>query len=85
MDKNKIKYVVDIVQLICFITVFITGIIKFPGFLEYFQISSRSIPMNQIKLIHDWSGIIMGILILTHFILNWKWITIMTKRIFSKV
>jgi len=51
-----------------------TGIIKFPGLLGFFGIDNTSLPRRQINLVHDWSGIILVILIIIHLILNRGWI-----------
>ncbi|HUU76209.1 MAG TPA: DUF4405 domain-containing protein [Methanoregulaceae archaeon] len=78
MNRVMVKYLIDIGLLITFILSFITGIIKFPGFLRFLR-TSLIIPMNWISLIHDWSGIILGVLVLAHIMLNWKWIVTMTR------
>ncbi|MBW2966420.1 DUF4405 domain-containing protein [Candidatus Woesearchaeota archaeon] len=36
------------------------------------------------KIIHDWAGIIMVLLVIIHLALHWKWIVNMTKNLFSK-
>ena len=84
MKKVHIKYFVDLALAISFILVFITGIIKFPRLLFKLGINSRDLPFRTISTIHDYSGILMGIFVLIHIILNWKWITSMTKSIIRK-
>ena len=84
MSKAKINYIIDVLLLILSISTFTTGMIKFPGFLAFFGISLRSLPMPLIKTIHDYSGLSIGILVLLHIILHWKWMITMTKQIFGK-
>ncbi len=69
-------------MLISFAIVLITGILKIPSFniirtLNY-TYSSR------IMILHDWSGLVLLIFIIFHILLHLKWMTVMTKRIFSK-
>ena len=80
MDKTKIIYWVDILMGIAFILAFVTGIFKFPILTQYFIAVFRVIPARTMSRIHDLSGLIMGILVLTHLILHWNWIVCMTKK-----
>lgn len=86
MTKNKIKYFVDIGMFTSFILVFVTGIIKFGKFLKAIGINLnyKELPMKEITMIHDWSGVFMGIFILVHLILNFDWIVSTTKEFFCK-
>ncbi|MBN2042298.1 MAG: DUF4405 domain-containing protein [Candidatus Aenigmarchaeota archaeon] len=84
VNKAKLNYVIDVGLGISFLSVFITGIVKFPDFLQYFGITRRYIPVQGLSTIHDWSGIIMGILVLVHLVLHWKWIVCMTKSFFRR-
>jgi len=76
MNKNKLKYIIDIFLGISFIIAFITGVVKI--FKPY-----RTIPIWFSKL-HDWSGFLIGFFVLAHLILNWSWIVCMTKLILKK-
>lgn len=80
--KLKLKYWVDILMGLSFIIVAITGIMKWSGTLKQlaFQRESRHL----VTLIHDYTGLLMILLVLIHLILNWKWIISMTKNVFSK-
>ena len=82
MEKTTIKYIVDVLMGISFILIAFTGIIKFPGFVRYLGMRHADLPMGQFTLIHDYAGIVMVILVLIHLILNWKWISAMTKKMF---
>lgn len=64
---------------VSFLLAGITGVIKMPG---WFSINpSIMIPLMKI---HDWSGMVMVALVLVHLIQHWKWIVVMSKRIFIK-
>ena len=80
MDKNKIIYIVNIGLLAVFFSLFTTGLIKFPGLLQYFGITRGMLPFSTISTIHEWSGITLSILVFIHLILNLKWIVVMTKK-----
>ena len=84
MDKIKQKYIVNIGLIISFLAVFVTGIIKFPGLLSSLGIGRGSLPMYGISRVHDWAGLIMGILVFVHLTLEWPWIVAMTKKYLKK-
>ena len=84
MNKAKLNYFIDIGLTITFILAFITGIIKWPALLPKLGISYADAPMRTFTLIHDWSGLIMGLLVLVHIALHWRWIVTMTKKIFRR-
>ncbi len=86
MDKEEImKFWVDVWMGISFLLVTITGIFKWQGLTP--QILSRTAnPENFYLLsrIHDWSGIIMALLVLVHLVLNRVWIKSMISCMFKK-
>ncbi len=86
MDKNKIKYFVDVGLGISFILVLVTGVIKFGTLLRAvgINLNYKELPMSQISLVHDWSGVFMGLFVLIHLILNIDWIISTTKDFFRK-
>jgi|APSaa5957512622_1039677.scaffolds.fasta_scaffold333079_2 hypothetical protein len=86
VQKNTLKYIIDIGLLISFLLVTITGIIKFKSFLSLFGISInyQEIPIRILSQMHDWAGLAMAIIVLIHLIENWEWITVTTKQIFKK-
>ena len=77
MNKAKLNYFVDLLLAIAFLLVSVTGILKFPGWFGHLHL-----PWRILSKIHDWSGILMALLVLIHLILHWKWIVSMTKMIF---
>jgi len=79
MERSKLNYWIDVGLAITFILCFLTGIIKWPAFYSTF----KDLPFQQISFIHDWSGLIMSILVLIHLILHWNWIVVMTKKLFK--
>jgi len=51
------------------------GLIKIIGTSAY-----KTLHVRNISMLHDWSGLIMGLLVLIHLALHWKWIVSMTKN-----
>ncbi len=84
MDRLKAKYIVDIGLAVSFLAVFVTGIIKFPGLLRKFGLHDTMLPMREISKVHDWTGLLMGIFVFIHLVLNWQWIVAMTKKYLGK-
>lgn len=80
----KLKYIIDVGMLISFLACFITGIIKYPGLLLFFGIKPISLPLYQISLIHDRSGVLLGLFVLAHLIFNFGWMVSVTKKILKK-
>ena len=40
--------------------------------------------VKNISMLHDWSGLIMGLLVIIHLALHWRWIVSMTKNMFKR-
>jgi len=81
MRRVFLKYAIDLGMLITFLLCFVTGIIKFPGFLRFIGATRYVLPMRNLTIIHDWSGVAMGLLVLAHLLLNFSWIIAMTKQL----
>lgn len=81
MRRVFLKYLIDLGMLVTFILCFITGIIKFPGFLRFIGATRHVLPMRDLTLIHDWSGVALGLLVLAHLVLNLSWIMTMTRQV----
>ncbi len=84
MTRSRLNYWVDVLLLMVTFITFVTGIIKFPGFLRLIRVSPRDVPIDLIMLIHDWCGLSIGILVLVHLILHWKWMINMTRSLFRR-
>jgi hypothetical protein len=82
MERKNINYIIDIIILVGFIIVGITGIFLFPLILDL--IGSSIIPVFQFNIIHSWFGLIIGFTMLLHFILHFKTIKKKTDIIRKK-
>jgi len=84
VNPTKTNYWIDIGMGVAFVLSFITGIIKWPRLVTRFGLTYNQLPMNQLTIIHDWSGIILGLLVLLHLVLHRKWISYTTKQFFKR-
>lgn len=84
MNMGRVYHFIDVLMLAAFILLFSTGIIKFPRLLPTLGIGYGSLPMSQISLVHDYAGVSLGILIIVHFLLHWRWMWGMTKSLFRR-
>jgi len=88
MDKNKIKYLVDIGLAASFIITAISGLAVFFFLPSQVQggrfVEFLGITKGAWKVWHNWAGLLMIALVLVHLILNWRWIFAMTQNIFKK-
>ena len=85
MNRTKLNYWIDVGLAISFFTCFYTGLVKWPGLVKIIGTSAyKIVRVKNISLLHDWSGIIMGLLVIIHLALHWKWIVAVTKNIIIK-
>lgn len=88
MEKAKLNYIVDALMTISFIITAITGVV-------IFLVMPSGVPQGRYQVFlgiqkhywtawHNWSGIIMLVLVLLHLVLHWRWIVCMTKSMFVK-
>ena len=77
MKRVALNYAVDIGLIVSFLVNFVSGLIKF---LAMNDLIISPFPRAELTFWHDWSGIIMGVLILAHIVLHWNWIIAMTKK-----
>ena len=84
MNRTKLNYWIDVGLAISFLACFITGLIKWPGLIKIIGVAAYKIlHAPNISILHDWSGLIMGALVLIHLALHWKWIVAVTKSMFK--
>jgi Domain of unknown function (DUF4405) len=82
--NNQIaKWVVDIGLLASFLVCVVTGIFKFTLLMRMLGLTQLVFPLALMSDIHDWSGILLIILVGVHLVLNRRWIWAMTKKILT--
>ena len=84
MEKAKINYWIDMIMGIAFLIAFVTGIIKWPGLMLKLGVNIKNLNFGAISRAHDFSGLVMSILVFVHLAMHWKWLFVMTKRIFKR-
>lgn len=42
-----------------------------------------SLTRSEMRTVHDWAGLAMGVLVVVHVVFHWKWIVCQSKRLFS--
>ncbi len=85
MNKTILNYWIDVGLAISFFICFITGLIKWPGLIRLIGVSAyRTLSFDNISMLHDLSGLVMGLLVIIHLVLHWSWIVSITKSIFWK-
>ena len=85
MNRTMLNYWIDVGLVFSFFICFITGLIKWPDLIKIIGVSAyKALHVRNISMLHDWSGLIMGLLVLIHLALHWRWIVCVTKSIFGK-
>lgn len=74
-----IKKILIIAMLVCFIIMALTGILKSRELLRPLNIPYDKLPMARISTLHDWTGIILVLLIIIHLIFNRAWLAYLFK------
>lgn len=83
-NRTKLNYWIDIGLMASFSICFYTGLLKWPGLVKIIGVSAYNfLQIKNVSLLHDWSGLIMGLLVLVHLALHWKWLMAVTKNIFK--
>ncbi len=87
MNKNKLNYVVDILMVLFSLIVAVSGLIIFFFLPEGVRQGGYQEFMGITKKVfwgwHNWSGIILILLIVLHFIIHWNWLAINIKNLFE--
>ena len=84
MNRTILNYWIDVGLALSFFICFFTGLVKWPGLVKIIGTSAYQVlHVRNISNLHDWSGLIMGLLVLIHLALHWRWIVCVTKRMFG--
>jgi hypothetical protein len=81
MKRTIVNYSIDVLMLIAAFLCGVTGIMKWPGLIYSLGLTYQDIPMAAITAVHDWSGLVICILAVTHICMHWKWIVTLTRQI----
>ncbi|MGA7797494.1 MAG: DUF4405 domain-containing protein [Methanoregula sp.] len=83
MDSVKLNWLVDLLLGITFFICFVTGLLKYTVLLQLTGLSNIILPAALISDLHDWSGILLGLFVFVHLLLNRRWIISTTKKILA--
>jgi hypothetical protein len=83
MNRQVIKWGLNLAMGAAFLVSFITGMFKFTFFMRLSGLTTLVLPIALMSEIHDWSGFLLGIFVACHLILNRAWIMTMTRKILS--
>jgi hypothetical protein len=84
MNIQYVRYGVDCLMGVAFLICFITGFFKFTLLMRLLRLTDVVMPLALMSDIHDWSGIVLGLLVAVHLVLNRKWIVSMTRKIIGR-
>jgi hypothetical protein len=83
MNKQVVKWCVDLAMGIAFLFCAVTGIIKLMVLWRIAGFSEIVLPVALISDMHDRSGAALSVLVLVHLVLNRAWILSMTRKILA--
>lgn len=83
MSKTKLNYVVDMLSLLAFLAVGLSGIalLLVPGGRGAGQNLILGVPRAGWIELHDWAGISLMLGVCLHFLLHWKWVVCTTGNL----
>ncbi len=82
-SRRILTYLLNLSIAISSIILLVTAILKLPGVLA--QLGLYPHYSLSLTLLHDWNGFIFGWLVFAHFILHWKWLAAVTRKISTKL
>ena len=83
MNRLRLMYAVNFLLAVSFIVVAVTGLLKFRSLMNLLGLSDIALPWATVSFVHDWSGLVMLVLVVVHLVFNWEWIVKVTKGFFS--
>jgi len=83
MNRQMVKWCVDLAMGITFLSSAVTGFFKFTLLMRTLGLSDIKLPMALMSDLHDLSGILLCCLVAVHLFLNRAWILVMTKKILA--
>jgi cytochrome b subunit of formate dehydrogenase len=84
MDRQVARWCVDLAMGVAFLVCLITGLFKFTLLMRTLGLTDVVLPIALFSVIHDWSGLALGILVAVHLYLNRAWIITMTKKVLGR-
>jgi len=77
MNKVRVYFWVDILMLIFFLIVAVSSVVLFTG------TTFLGIRNQDLRIVHNYSGLILIVIIIIHFLIHFKWIASVGKAVFN--
>jgi hypothetical protein len=81
MQMQVVKWALNVIMGIFFLTSLTTGLIKFTLLWRMLGLSDMMLQLAIFSDIHDWSGLCLSTCVAVHLFLNRAWIIGMTKKV----
>jgi hypothetical protein len=81
MDRQILNYLIDAGLAVTFIISLATGLLKFPGVPGYMGSLGLVLPYAFFTVLHDWSSLLLGLLVAAHLSLHCRWLLSMTRQV----
>ncbi len=82
MMRNFRNYFIDMTLLAMGFLCILTGFVKWPGLIVALGLTSQAFLIDMITQVHDWTGLVLGIMVVLHVVMHLKWFIEMTKKVF---
>ena len=84
MDPIRRNYFLDAFMGVIFAACLLTGLVFFPGLLEALGVKFSAIPVQLLRTVHEWTGLIVGLFVIIHIALHWQWVANVTRSVFGR-
>lgn len=81
MNRKMLNYWIDMGMAVSFLLVFVTGLLKYKRLLLWLADIGVYLPTYAITEIHKYAGAAIGVFVLIHLVLHFKWIAAVTRSI----
>jgi len=81
MNRKMLNYWIDMGMAVSFLLVFVTGLLKYKRLLLWLADIRVYMPTYLITEIHKYAGAAIGVFVLIHLVLHFKWIAAVTRSI----
>ncbi len=91
--KPRTNFILDMIILGLLLVVFVSGLLLwqvYPDGGTHYRGGRGEIGSSQaviglvrsdMRELHNWSGVLMGVLVVVHLLFHWKWLVCQTKRL----
>jgi hypothetical protein len=84
VSLQTIRWSIDVAMGITFLVSLITGLLKWTLLIRTLGLTDMVFPLALMSDIHDWTGLMLGVLVAVHLFINRAWIISTTKKMFHR-